>query len=89
MNVQTNLAADPAIVDAAKKAVMTVYSFRDDMADTLALSDWLYWVRDESRKAKAAGRKIDAETWIELAIAADDICDDDGLPRLFMENAPY
>jgi len=74
---------DPATVAAARQAVMTIYSFRTEMADTLVLQDWLYWVKDEAHAAKKSGRRIAADVWVELAIAADDLCDDDGLPRLF------
>ena len=74
---------DPATVAAARQAVMTIYSFRTEMADTLVLQDWLYWVKDEAHAAKKSGRRIASDVWVELAIAADDLCDDDGLPRLF------
>jgi hypothetical protein len=85
MNVSLTKAPeiDPATVAAARHAVMAFYSFRTDMADTLVLEDWLYWVTDEAHAAKKAGRRIAPDVWVALAIAADDICDDDGLPRLF------
>ena len=77
---------DAATVAAAKSAVYlraTVFSFRDELADTGTLDLFISEVREISREAKAAGRKIADADWVYLAGLADDVCDDDGLPRLF------
>jgi hypothetical protein len=74
---------DAATVAAAKSAVATVFSFRDELADTGTLDLFIGEVREISREAKAAGRKIAPADWVYLAGLADDVCDDDGLPRLF------
>ena len=80
--MQTEYSA--ATVAAAKDAVRTLYNFRHDMADTLALVDWLDLVQEIAADARRDGRKITPAEWIEIAHCADDICDDDGLPRLFI-----
>jgi hypothetical protein len=74
---------DAATVAAAKQAVNTLWGFRYDMADTGTLE--LFWseARYIRSEAKAAGRKIADADWIYLAGLADNVCDDDGLPRLF------
>ena len=74
---------DPARVAAAKAAVNTLWGFRADMADTGTLEVFIGEAREISREARAAGRKISAADWIYLAELANDVCDDDGLPRLF------
>ena len=74
---------DAATVAAAKQAVNTLWGFRHDMADTGTLEVFIGEAREISREAKAAGRKISAADWVYLAGLADDVCDDDGLPRLF------
>lgn len=74
---------DAATVAAAKQAVNTLWQFRFDLADTGTLEVFIGEAREISREAKAAGRKISAADWIYLAGLADDVCDDDGLPRLF------
>tara|TARA_R110000868_G_scaffold119_3_gene1239 strand:+ start:399 stop:659 length:261 start_codon:yes stop_codon:yes gene_type:complete len=70
-------------VQAAKTAVRTLYTYRHDMADTLAMMDWVELVQGISADARAEGRKISAADWVEMAHGADDICDEDCLPRLF------
>ena len=79
--MQTEYSA--ATVAAAKDAVRTLYNFRHDMADTLAMVDWLDLVQEIAADARRDGRKITPAEWVEMAHGADDICDDDGLPRLF------
>ena len=74
---------DAATVAAAKKAVNTIWQFRDHMGDSGTLEVFVSEAREVSREAKAAGRKISAEDWVYLAELADNVCDDDGLPRLF------
>lgn len=58
---------DAATVAAAKSAVATVFSFRDELADTGTLDLFIGEVREISREAKAAGRKIADADWIYLA----------------------
>ena len=74
---------DAATVAAAKAAVNMLWGFRHDMADTGTLELFLSEAREISREARSAGRKIAAADWVYLAGLADDVCDDDGLPRLF------
>ena len=74
---------DAATVAAAKSAVNMLWGFRHDMADTGTLEVFLSEAREISREAKAAGRKIADADWIYLAGLAEDVCDEDGLPRLF------
>ena len=74
---------DAATVAAAKQAVNTLWQYRFDLADTGTLEVFIEEAREISREAKAAGRKIAAADWVYLAGLADDVCDDDGLPRLF------
>jgi hypothetical protein len=74
---------DAATVAAAKHAVNTLWQFRFDLADTGTLEIFISEARGISREAKAAGRKISDADWIYLAGLVDDVCDDDGLPRLF------
>jgi hypothetical protein len=83
METQTPAAIEPELLQAAKEAVRTVYSFRHDLADTGTLEVFLSEAREISKEARAQGRKIAPEDWIYLAGLADDVCDDDGLPRLF------
>jgi hypothetical protein len=74
---------DAATVAAAKQAVNTLWQFRFDLADTGTLEVFVSEAREVSRDAKAAGRKIADADWVYLAGLVDDVCDDDGLPRLF------
>ena len=74
---------DAATIAAAKAAVQMLYSFRRDLADTGSLDVFLSEAREIASEAKAEGRKISAEDWVYLAGLADDVCDDDALPRLF------
>ena len=74
---------DAATVAAARQAVKTLWGFRHDMADTGTLDVFMSEASYISREAKAAGRKISDADWVYLAGLADDVCDDDGLPRLF------
>jgi len=74
---------DPVRVAAAKAAVEMLWGFRQDMADTSTLEVFVEEAREISREARAAGRKISDADWIYLAELADDVCDDDGMPRLF------
>jgi hypothetical protein len=74
---------DAATVAAAKQAVNTLWGFRHDVADTGTLEIFVSEAREVSREAKAAGRKIADADWVYLAGLVDDVCDDDGLPRLF------
>lgn len=79
----TDQTIDVATLAAAKDAVRTLYSYRDHLADTGTLEVFLSEARAVSADARAAGRKISAADWVYLAHLADDVCDDDGLPRLF------
>jgi hypothetical protein len=74
---------DAATVATAKQAVNTLWGFRHDVADTGTLEIFISEARGISREAKAAGRKISDADWVYLAGLVDDVCDDDGLPRLF------
>jgi hypothetical protein len=74
---------DATTVAAAKQAVNTLWQFRFDLADTGTLEIFISEARGISREAKAAGRKISDADWVYLAGLVDDVCDDDGLPRLF------
>jgi hypothetical protein len=74
---------DAATVAAAKQAVNTLWGYRHDVADTGTLDVFISEARGISREAKAAGRKISDADWVYLAGLVDDVCDDDGLPRLF------
>lgn len=73
----------PETVKAAKSAVNTLWAYRFDMADTGTLDVFMSEAAGIAREAKAAGRKISDADWIYLAQLADNVCDDDGLPRLF------
>jgi hypothetical protein len=74
---------DAATVAAAKQAVNTLWQFRFDLADTGTLEIFISEARGISRETKAAERKISDADWVYLAGLVDDVCDDDGLPRLF------
>ena len=73
----------PDTLAAAKQAVSTVYAYRFDLGDTGTMEVFIGEVKEIAREAKAAGRKIAPSDWVYLAGLADDVCDDDGLPRLF------
>jgi len=78
---------DAATVAAAKDAVNTLWAYRFDMADTGTLGIFMSEAAEIARDAKQAGRKISDADWIYLAELADNVCDDDGLPRLFKIDA--
>jgi hypothetical protein len=80
--MQTEYSA--ATVAAAKDAVKTVFSFRFDLGDSGTLEVFLEELRYIFREAKAAGVKISGADWVYLADLANNVCDDDGLPRLFI-----
>lgn len=79
----TTTTISPDTLARAKNAVRTLFAYRHDMADSLSLMDWLEQVQDAAREAKASGVPIADDVWIDLAEGADEICEDDGLPRLF------
>ncbi len=79
----TTTEINPETLARAKSAARTLYSFRHDMPDSDYLAEWAEDLRDMTREAKAEGRTLADDEWIDFAHAADEICDDAGLPRLF------
>lgn len=68
---------------AAKSAVQTFYSWKDDLSDSDDIRETAAEILSTVRKAKASGRDPTAEEWVELAEMVDDTLDNEALPRLF------
>jgi hypothetical protein len=68
---------------AAKVAVQTFYSFREDLADSDVVRETANEILSTVRRAKAGGRDPTPEEWVDLAEMVDATCDDEGMPRLF------
>ena len=73
----------PDTLKAAKDAVNTLWAHRFDMADMGTLDVFISEAHGISRRAKMRGEPISPADWVYLATLADNVCDDDGLPRLF------
>jgi len=73
----------PATLQAAKDAVKTMIAHGDCMADSGSADIFFCEAHGISRRAKMRGESISPADWVYLATLADNVCDDDGLPRLF------
>lgn len=73
----------PERVKAAKDAVRMFWSHRACLPDTAETVEALDAIRATARAAKAEGRKLTDDEWVELAESVDEACREDGLPLLF------
>lgn len=76
-----NISKETAL--AARDAVLTMIQHGDCMADSDSADIFFCEVDAMMRRAKMRGEKFSAADWVYLATLADNVCDDDGLPRLF------
>lgn len=78
----------PTITD-AKYAVRTFWASRHDLGDSDTVRLTIEEISAFVAEAKADGRRLTDDEWIEMALMVDDACDDDGMPRLYDQSRGY